>query len=80
MWEDRENDFKQEKTHRQSVDCASSCPAHGRIEFKMMSLGTPSLRQPLSGAEVCHQNSVFKSLPSQISHGFGNLLTWSHHT
>lgn len=35
--QDRENLFKQEEAHRQSVDCASSCPAHGRIEFKMMS-------------------------------------------
>lgn len=36
--QDRENHVKEEEAHRQSVDCASSCPAHDRIEFKMMSL------------------------------------------
>lgn len=68
----RENHFKQREAHRQSVDCASSCPAHGRIELKMMSLifGMSSLRLQLSAAEVCHPNCVLESLPSQISHGF----------
>lgn len=58
--------------HIGSVDCASSCPAHGRIELKMMSLifGMSSLRLQLSAAEVCHPNCVLESLPSQISHGF----------
>lgn len=33
-----ENHFKKQKAHRQSVDSASSCPTHGRIEFEMISL------------------------------------------
>lgn len=70
--QDGENLFKQEEADRQSVDCASSCPAHGRIELKMMSLIFSWQNIIKTGAGVCHPNSVLKSVTSQILDGNTN--------